>query len=83
MGSSSTEFEFEGAASPAETADALTRIAEGIRARALSLSLGEDEITVFPDGDHSLEIEAKEKKGKAKIEISIAWNQPAREDEDD
>ena len=67
------EFEFEGAASPSEAADALSRIAEGIRSRALSLSLGEEEITVYPDGDLSLEIEAKEKKGKAKIEIAIAW----------
>ncbi len=67
------EFEFEGSASPAEAADALNRIAEGIRARSLSLSMGEDEITVFPAGDLSMEIEASEKKGKAKIEIAIAW----------
>ena len=32
------EFEFEGAASPSEAADALSRIADGIRSRALSLS---------------------------------------------
>ena len=76
-------FEFEGAASPAEAAETLTRIADGIRARALSLSLGEESITVFPDGDLALEIEAKEKKGKAKIEIAIAWKHPKGDDEDD
>jgi hypothetical protein len=41
------ELEFEGAASPAEVADTLCRIADGIRQRALSVSLGEEEITVF------------------------------------
>ena len=68
------EFEFEGAATPSEAADALNRIADGIRARSLSLSMGEETILVFPEGDLSLEIEASEKKGKARIEIAIAWN---------
>jgi amphi-Trp domain-containing protein len=76
-------FEFEGSASPAEAAEALERIAEGIRARALSLSLGEDEITVFPAGDLAMEIEASEKKGKAKIEIAIAWKHANGDDDDD
>lgn len=67
------EFEFEGMASPSEVAETLTRIAEGLRSRALSVSMGADEITVYPDGDLSLEIAAKEKKGKAKIEIAISW----------
>jgi amphi-Trp domain-containing protein len=75
------EFEFEGAASPAEAAETLSRIADGIRSRALSLSMGDEEITVYPDGDLSLEIEASEKKGKAKIEIAIAWKH-ARADKD-
>jgi amphi-Trp domain-containing protein len=82
MGESSS-FEFEGGASPSEAADTLIRIADGIRARALSLSLGEEQITVFPDGDLSLEIEAKEKKGKAKIEIAIAWRQAKGGEDDD
>jgi amphi-Trp domain-containing protein len=77
----SREFEFEGAASPSEAADALARIAEGIRARGLSLSMGDERITVYPEGDLSLEIEASEKKGKARIEIAIAWRQPRTEDE--
>ena len=81
MGENST-FEFEGAASPSEAADTLTRMADGIRARALSLSMGEEQITVFPDGDLALEIEAKEKRGKAKIEITIAWKHPKGEDDD-
>ena len=75
-------FEFEGTASPAEAADALNRIADGIRARSLWLSMGEDEITVCPSGDLAMEIEATEKKGKAKIEIAIAWKH-AKDDEDD
>jgi putative transposase len=52
------ELEFEGAASPAEVAETLCRIADGIRQRALSVSLGEAEITVYPDGDLALEIQA-------------------------
>jgi amphi-Trp domain-containing protein len=79
----SREFEFEGAATPAEAADALNRIAEGIRARSLSLSMGEEEITVYPEGDLALEIEASEKKGKAKIEIAIAWKRVKDDDDDD
>ena len=67
------ELEFEGVASSGEVADMLCRLADGIRARALSVSLGEDEVTVYPDGDLALEIEAVEKKTKAKIEITIAW----------
>jgi amphi-Trp domain-containing protein len=78
------EFEFEGGATPSEAADALNRIAEGIRARSLSMSLGDEGITVHPEGDLSLEIEAREKKGKARIEIAIAWKHGrARADEDD
>lgn len=77
------QFEFEGMASPSEAADALVRIADGIRARALSLSMGEDEITIYPDGDLSLEIEASERKGKAKVEIAIAWKHPGSDETDD
>ena len=58
---------------PAEVAETLCRIADGIRQRALSVSLGEEEITIYPDGDLALEIQATEKKSKAKIEIAIAW----------
>ena len=76
-------FEFEGSASPSEAADALNRIADGLRARSLSLSLGEEEITIFPAGDLSMEIEAIEKKGKAKIEIAIAWKRGDNADEQD
>ena len=82
----SREFEFEGAATPSEAADALNRIADGIRARSLSLSMGEEEITVYPAGDLAMEIEASEKKGKAKIEIAIAWKRAkdrAKDDDDD
>jgi amphi-Trp domain-containing protein len=77
------EFEFEGVASPAEAADTLCRIADGIRSRALSLALGDQEITIYPDGDLSLEIEAIERKGKAKIEIAIAWRHRRRDHERD
>lgn len=83
----SREFEFEGAATPSEAADALNRIADGIRARSLSLSMGDEEITVYPDGDLAMEIEASEKKGKAKIEIAIAWkrakDERAKDDDED
>ena len=79
----SREFEFEGAATPSEAADALNRIADGIRARSLLLSMGEDEITVHPDGDLSMEIEATEKKGKAKIEIAIAWKRASGDSDDE
>jgi amphi-Trp domain-containing protein len=75
-------FEFEGSATPAEAAEFLTRIAEGIRARALSLSMGDEEVTVFPDGDLSLEIEAREKRNKARIEVAIAWKRVTAEDGD-
>jgi amphi-Trp domain-containing protein len=75
-------FEFEGAATPAEAAEVLMRIAEGIRARALSLSLGEESLTVFPGSDLSLEIEAREKKDKARIEVAIAWRRAAPEGDD-
>ncbi|PYO01208.1 MAG: hypothetical protein DMD91_08440 [Candidatus Rokuibacteriota bacterium] len=77
------EFEFEGMSTPSEAADTLNRIADGIRARSLALSLGDDALTVHPAGDLSLEIEAREKKGKAKIEIAIAWKQPKADDEDE
>jgi len=70
------EFEFEGAASPSEAADALVRVAEGIRARGLSLSSGAETITVHPGRDLSLEVEAMAKKGRARIEIAIAWRRP-------
>jgi len=67
------ELEFCGPATPAEAAETLARLAEGIRAGGLSVSLGEDEITVLPAGDLSLEIEASERKGKGKLEVVITW----------
>jgi len=44
--------------------------------------MGEEEITVYPDGDLAMEIEASEKKGKAKIEIAIAWKRAKGDDDD-
>ena len=75
-------FEFEGAATPSEAADVLNRIADGIRAGSLCLSMGDEAISVFPDGDLALEIEASEKQGKAKIEIAVAWKHPKIADDD-
>ena len=76
-------FEFEGGASAAETADILKRIAEGLRSGNLSLSLGGEAVTVFPQGDLALEIDASEKKDKAKIEITVAWSTTGDADDDD
>jgi amphi-Trp domain-containing protein len=76
-------FEFEGAATPTEAADVLNRIADGIRAGSLSLSMGDDAIAVFPEGDLAMEIEASEKQGKAKIEITVVWKHPKLEDEEE
>ncbi len=78
-----SEFEFEGMATPSEAADTLQRIAEGMRARALSLAMGDEHVTVFPDGDLSLEIEVVEKKDKTKIEIAVAWKHANVAGEDD
>lgn len=76
-------FEFEGAATPGEAAEVLTRIAEGIRARALSLAIGDEALTVFPDGDLSLEIEAREKNDKVRIEVVIGWRRAIPRDGED
>jgi amphi-Trp domain-containing protein len=76
-------FEFEGGASAAEAADMLKRIAEGLRSGNLSLSLGGEAVTVFPQGDLNLEIEASEKKEKAKIEISVSWSTRGGGDDDE
>jgi amphi-Trp domain-containing protein len=72
----SRELEFCGPATPAEAADALARLSEGIRAGGLSVSLGEDEITMLPAGDLSVEIDASERKGQGKLEIVITWRVP-------
>jgi amphi-Trp domain-containing protein len=69
----SRELEFSGTATMAEAAETLARLAEGLRAGGLSVSLGEDEITVLPTGDLSLEIEASERRGKGKLEVVITW----------
>jgi amphi-Trp domain-containing protein len=67
------ELEFCGPATPVEAAEALARLAEGIRAGGLSVSLGEDEIAVLPAGDLSLEIDASERKGKGELEVVVTW----------
>ena len=76
-------FEFEGGASAAEAADILKRIADGLRSGNLSLSLGGEAVSVFPQGDLSLDIEATEKKEKSKIEITVAWTAADRDDDED
>jgi amphi-Trp domain-containing protein len=75
-------FEFEGGASADEAADILKRIAEGLRSGNLSLSLGGEAVTVFPQGDLALEIEASEKKEKAKIEITVGWTAAGGDDDE-
>jgi amphi-Trp domain-containing protein len=72
-GSDPGELEFCDNATPAEAADTLSRVAEGIGAGGLSVSLGEDEITVLPVGDLSLEIDAIERKGKGQLDVAITW----------
>jgi amphi-Trp domain-containing protein len=79
----SRTFEFEGGASAAETADILKQIAEGLRSGNLSLSLGGEAVTVFPQGDLALDIDASEKKDKAKIAITVAWNTKSDDADDD
>lgn len=81
MGDRNT-FEFAGTATPTEAAEILNRIAEGIRAGMLSLSMGGEGVAVSPTGDLSLEIEAMEKKNKAKIEIAVAWKLPESDGDD-
>lgn len=76
-------FEFEGSATPAEAADVLRRIAEGIRRGNLSLSMGAEPVAVFPTGELGLDIEATEKKEKSKIEIAVAWTRADDDDEDE
>ena len=66
-------LEFCGSTTSAEAAEALARLAGAIRAGGLSVSLGEEELTVFPTGDLSLEIDASERKGKGKLEVVLAW----------
>lgn len=73
---SPSELKYCGLATPAEAADALARLSEGIRAGGLSVSLGEDEITMLPAGDLSVEIDASERKGQGKLEIVITWRAP-------
>jgi amphi-Trp domain-containing protein len=60
----SRQFEFEGVASAPEAAEVLRRIAEGLRARSLSLALHGEEISVAPDGELSLRIETSQKRTK-------------------
>jgi amphi-Trp domain-containing protein len=76
-------FEFEGMATPAEAADVLRRIAEGIRRGNFSLSMGSESVAVFPAGEIGLDIEATEKKEKSKIEIAVAWTRADEDEQDD
>jgi amphi-Trp domain-containing protein len=75
------KFAFEGMASRAEVADVLRRVADGLRARSLSLSIGEEAISVSPEEELSMEIEASQKRTRATLEISIAWKRSPADDE--
>jgi len=74
--STDQEFEFEGVATPSEAADTLARIAAGIRARSLSLTAGDERITVFPGGRLMVQIGAKRTNAKGTIDIGVAWRHP-------
>src|SRR5262249_62065235 len=75
-------FECEERPPPAEAADLLRRIADGIRRGNLSVSMGGDPVTAFPAGELGLEIEAVEKKEEAKIEIEGSWTRGDGQDRD-
>jgi amphi-Trp domain-containing protein len=73
------EFAFDGAVTGDELADMMGRLAAGIRAGGLSISMGDEELTVFPRGDLELEVAARTKKDKHRLAIAIGWRQ-ARDD---
>jgi hypothetical protein len=53
-------------------AEVMLSIAAGIRAGGLSLSMGQDEVTVFPRGALELDVAARAKKDTSRIDIAIA-----------
>jgi amphi-Trp domain-containing protein len=73
------EFAFDGAVTGDELADMMVRLAAGIRAGGLSISMGDEELTVFPRGDLELAVAARSKKDKHRLGIAIGWRQ-ARDD---
>ena len=77
----SREFVFEAVASRAEAADVLRRVADGLRAGGLSLTMGDESIRVAPEGEVSMDVEARQKRTKSTIEISISWKRPRADDE--
>jgi amphi-Trp domain-containing protein len=70
------EFEFEGHTTPSEAADTLAQIAEGVRTGSVSLAVGRNEITIFPDGHLAVRIRARKKKSRTAIDIDLAWMHP-------
>jgi amphi-Trp domain-containing protein len=73
------EFVFDGPYTRDELAEVMLLIAAGIRAGGLSLSMGQDEVTVFPRGALELDVVARTKDDKSRIDIAIAWR-PAEGD---
>jgi amphi-Trp domain-containing protein len=69
------EFAFDGTYTRDELADVVLRLAAGIRAGGVSLSMGEDEVIMFPRGELELEVAARTKKGKSRLDIAIAWRE--------
>jgi amphi-Trp domain-containing protein len=74
--SADQEFEFEGVATPSEAADTLARIAEGIRARSLSLTAGDEEMAIVPDGHLMVQIGAMRTKANGTTDSGVAWRHP-------
>jgi amphi-Trp domain-containing protein len=70
------EFEFDGQATPSEAADTLAQIAEGVRTGSVSLAVGSNEITIFPDGRLAVRIRARKKKSRTAIDIDLARTHP-------
>jgi amphi-Trp domain-containing protein len=82
------EFAFDGPYTREELAEVMLRLAAGIRAGGVSLSMGEDEVIMFPRGELELEVAARTKKDKSRLGIAIAWRQargelPAGPSDDD
>lgn len=71
--SDKNEFEYADKLNSGEVADYLEKIAEGLKAKSLTLRGRGQAITLLPQDMLRLKVSAETKEGKGAIEFEISW----------
>lgn len=68
-------FKYDGIQDPPEIADCLEALRDGFASGALSLTQGEEQMVLTPQGPVTITVEAKRKDTDCKLKFTLRWKE--------